>query len=218
MSSVFETVLSAARTVGERVGGFSFLFLLVPLAAFAALLTASFCSARARRLPKAWFLRLSDLCLCLFFACSAAGRPESAVLLAAVALAGKALSIALYWLLHAPRPRRKKRAPLPAEDEAEEGSPPVPQPVPPMPQPPKVRCFSEEEGVRIDKDVRLGPVLAALERLRSLPLGAGDRLETQKTEELLRVYRAKGDLSAAEADTLNDIFASLLKMLAKYGA
>ena len=79
-----------------------------------------------------------------------------------------------------------------------------------------MRCFSEGVRVCVDKDVRLEHIFSVLERLKEMPLGAGDRLEAQKMEEMLRVYRAKTELSAAEADALNDILASLLKMMAKY--
>ena len=59
---------------------------------------------------------------------------------------------------------------------------------------------------------------SVLEKLRSLPLSAGDRLESEKYFDLLTVYRTKGNLCAEEARSLNDILASLLKMLAKYDA
>ena len=54
------------------------------------------------------------------------------------------------------------------------------------------------------------------ERLKELPLGAGDRLEAEKMSELLNIYHGKGDLAPAESQTLNDILAALLKMMAKY--
>ena len=79
-----------------------------------------------------------------------------------------------------------------------------------------MRCFSDDDRVTLEKDVRLGHVSAALERLLSLPLGAGDRLEAQKMSDLLAVYRAKGELSGREADALNDVLAAVLKMMAKY--
>ena len=40
--------------------------------------------------------------------------------------------------------------------------------------------------------------------------------EAEKMEELLRIYRDKGTLTPAEGETLNDILAALLKMMAKY--
>ena len=237
-----EELFAALSRLGRGAGPLALLPLAVPFAAFAAAFAASLGSARARRAQKRWFLYLSAGCCLLSFAlaapaASAPGAP------AALAAAGMAADIALYGLLHLPRGRRQKEARAAAESRSP--GPRVPGPPPPraagdlcadcgeepVPEgsgapasagpadcpPPKVCCF-EGEGVRLEQDVRLGPVTAAAERLRSLPLGAGDRLEVQKYEELLRVYRAKGVLSAAEADTLNDIFASFLKLLAKYGA
>lgn len=82
--------------------------------------------------------------------------------------------------------------------------------------PPKVRCFTDEGKLEVEKDVRLGHIQSVLERLKAMPLGAGDRLEAEKMGELLSVYRTKGELSAQEAAALNDILAALLKMMAKY--
>lgn len=102
-------------------------------------------------------------------------------------------------------------------DGAKSGAYPL-SPAPRASLPAMVRCFAEEPArpVVVEKDVRLGHIFSTLERLRDLPLSAGDRLEAQKTEELLTVYRAKGTLTSAEAETLNDILAALLKMMAKY--
>ena len=47
-------------------------------------------------------------------------------------------------------------------------------------------------------------------------LSPGDRLEAEKAQQLLTAYRAKRTLCAKEAETLNDILAALLKMMAKY--
>lgn len=124
------------------------------------------------------------------------------------------------------RPRSIPPAPPAGEGPAAFHAPPPLQPVPPappaaMPPPPAPPAAAppqpaREGSVVVERDVRLGHIFSALERLRDLPLSAGDRLEAQKTEELLTVYRAKGALSAAEAETLNDILAALLKMMAKY--
>ena len=59
-------------------------------------------------------------------------------------------------------------------------------------------------------------IFSVVERLKGVSLGAGDRLEVQKYEDLLTVYKSKNALSSEEAQTLNDILASLLKMMAKY--
>ena len=101
-----------------------------------------------------------------------------------------------------------------AEECVEIPAAPIDQDVPA--RPPMVRCFAGAEPVRIEKDVRLDHIYSVLERLKEMPLRPGDRLEAQKTGEMLDVYRAKGELSAEEADTLNDMLASLLKMMAKY--
>lgn len=111
------------------------------------------------------------------------------------------------------RPRPIPPAPPAGEGQAAFHAPPPLQPAPPAAAPPQP---AREGSVVVERDVRLGHIFTALERLRDLPLSAGDRLEAQKTEELLTVYRAKGALSAAEAETLNDILAALLKMMAKY--
>lgn len=82
-----------------------------------------------------------------------------------------------------------------------------------------VRCFGEPDAqtqAHPIKDVRLDYVLSVAQRLKDMPLGAGDRLEAEKMEELLRIYRDKGTLTPAEGETLNDILAALLKMMAKY--
>lgn len=82
-----------------------------------------------------------------------------------------------------------------------------------------VRCFGEPDAqtqAHPVKDVRLDYVLSVAQRLKDMPLGAGDRLEAEKMEELLRIYRDKGTLTPAEGETLNDILAALLKMMAKY--
>lgn len=234
-----EELFAALSRLGRWAGPLALLPLAVPFAAFAAAFAASLGSARARRAQKRWFLYLSAGCCLLSFALAAPAASAPG----ALAAAGMAADIGLYGLLHLPRGRRQKEARAAAESRSPVPRMPAPPPArsagalfadcgeEPVPAwggapasagpadcpPPKVCCF-EGEGVRLEQDVRLGPVTAAAERLRSLPLGAGDRLEVQKYEELLRVYRAKGVLSAAEADTLNDIFASFLKLLAKYGA
>lgn len=114
------------------------------------------------------------------------------------------------------RPRSIPPAPPAGEGQAAFHAPPPLQPAPPAAAPPQPDPPAREGSVVVERDVRLGHIFSALERLRDLPLSAGDRLEAQKTEELLTVYRAKGALSAAEAETLNDILAALLKMMAKY--
>lgn len=219
LSSFFEAVVSFARTAGERAGGFCFLPLAAPAALFLVLLAVRLC-LRSRPAFR-WFAAVSDVCILLFAALALAGERD-VLPLAAYALAGKALYLLLNLPLACPmraRVRKKKRFD-PAEEEEVLGPQSLPaarKDAPPESRPAKVCCFGdEEERVQVDKDVRLGPARTLLERLRAMPLGAGDRLETEKTGELLSVYGDKGSLTAAEAETLNDIMASLLKMLARY--
>ena len=153
--------------------------------------------------------------------CAVSHRRERETLLSflALALADRAACTLLYALLFVPlrrekRSKKEKRKPRAEEffDLQGEGPSLSEQPN----KPAMVRCYAEEDRVSVEKDVRLGHIFSVLERLKDLPLGAGDRLETEKFREMLEVYRAKGDLTAKEAETLNDILASLLKMMAKY--
>lgn len=230
LSSFFEAVVSFARAAGERTGGFCFLPLAAPAALFLVLLAVRLC-LRSRPAFR-WFAALSDVCILLFAALALAGERD-VLPLAAYALAGKAVYIALNLSLVLPlrpRKRRKKRPDFSEEEQplfapCGEGASsalsfaPASAACPPADgvRPQKICCFGEEEErVLVDRDVRLGPARTLLERLRAMPLGAGDRLETEKTAELLSVYEGKGSLTSAEADALNDIMASLLKMLARY--
>ncbi len=192
----------------------------LPVAVFAVLAAVSV----RRRVSRAGYLLFSCACLSLFLALFLAAG-EAVLPALSIALCAFALYALLAGILCLIRPKRsrphaaKKRRP-PEEDASEEGDTPAPSPsLPPSPVPAlprKVRCLSGAERVVVGEDVRLGHIFSVLERLRSLPLGAGDGLEAQKAEDLLEVYRGKGDLSPEEARTLNDILASLLKMLAKY--
>ncbi len=202
-----------------------------PYAAFAAAAAVCACKRSLRARSKSWFLYLCCACcaLSVWFAVFSLG--DAAVVGAASAFAAFALSLGLYGALclfgrqkGAKKPKRKKRAPLPEEFLEEE---PAPQTVRPEQgaggRPQFVRCFGSSPGEsereappRPLKDVRLDYVLSVAERLREMPLGAGDRLETEKMSELLQIYRNKGELSAKECETLNDMLAALLKMMAKY--
>ena len=91
----------------------------------------------------------------------------------------------------------------------------TPPPPPAEGMPAKVLCCEERE-TEGEKDVRLGHIIGVMERLKQLPLSPGDRLEAEKAQQLLTAYRAKRTLCAKEAETLNDILAALLKMMAKY--
>ena len=86
-------------------------------------------------------------------------------------------------------------------------------------RPPKVDCFGEApEGEETADDLgelRLSHVQDLLARLRSAPLTAGDRLETDVLARSLDVYRKK-NLTADEVRSLNDCLATVLKLTAKY--
>lgn len=69
---------------------------------------------------------------------------------------------------------------------------------------------SGEQGIQFEH------IAKTLENLRRQKLTTGDRLECKKIEEILRLYAAKKQLTTAEIRLLNDILASLLKMMAKY--
>lgn len=198
------------------------ILLLLPLATFAAYFPLLLCVGNIRKRSRVWYLVEGDACLFLLLAlylCHSDLQDAAPVL--ALFLCAKVFYLLLYGAVclvpaqKREKKRKKPRLPAAVADEEELASvPAAPESAPLRPQ--KVRCFSEGARVYVDKDVRLEHIFSVLERLKEMPLGAGDRLESQKMEDLLRVYRAKTELSAAEADALNDILASLLKMMAKY--
>lgn len=221
-SAVIEGLPAAVRAAGRALlcDASALILLAFPLAAF--VVFALLC--RFRTAPRGAYLALSSACAALFAALfPAAGEPAEPAL--CVALAAWAVYALLFCVLlfirrRKHRPERRKGPSRAGEEEEEErtegqeGTPRLSAPVPGLPR--KVRCFAQGGRVVVGEDVRLGHAFSVLERLLSLPLGAGDRLEAQKAEDLLSVYRGKGELSAEEARALNDVLASLLKMLAKY--
>lgn len=221
-SAVIEGLPAAVRAAGRALlcDASALILLAFPLAAF--VVFALLC--RFRTAPRGAYLALSSACAALFAALfPAAGEPAEPAL--CVALAAWAVYALLFCVLlfirrRKHRPERRKGPSRAGEEEEEvrtegqEGTPRLSAPVPELPR--KVRCFAQGGRVVVGEDVRLGHAFSVLERLLSLPLGAGDRLEAQKAEDLLSVYRGKGELSAEEARALNDVLASLLKMLAKY--
>lgn len=229
--SVWESVLSFAEAAGEYFCDISALsLLLLPAAVFLVwfVLCASCRGVRAR--SKTAYLFVSDISIFLFCALALFARQELEAVIG-VALVFRAAYFPFYGILCLFRPKpeitenlkkkeqrknkkRKEASPLPESDKPLLASDlPQAEPMPRM-----VRCFERTDpGIVVEQDVRLGHIFLVLERLKNLPLGAGDRLEAQKYEDLLSVYRNKGNLSSAEAQTLNDILASLLKMMAKYG-
>lgn len=219
---VFERMLGLFRGAGEAFCDASVLaLLLLPAVVFLpAFFLYLFCK-KFRPRTKAWYPILGDVCLFLLLALFlVGGDAEDVFPVLALLLCAKAAYLLLFGALclipAEKRPKQpKKRTPAEEEwSEITESAPPERRPESCRPQ--KIRCFTDGACVRVDKDVRLDHIASVLERLKELPLGAGDRLETQKIEELFGVYRAKGELSAKEADTLNDVLASLLKMMAKY--
>ena len=221
-SAVIEGLPAAVRAAGRALlcDASALILLAFPLAAF--VVFALLC--RFRTAPRGAYLALSSACAALFAALfPAAGEPAEPAL--CVALAAWAVYALLFCVLlfirrRKRRPERRKGPSRAGEEEEEErtegqeGTSRLSAPVPELPR--KVRCFAQGGRVVVGEDVRLGHAFSVLERLLSLPLGAGDRLEAQKAEDLLSVYRGKGELSAEEARALNDVLASLLKMLAKY--
>ena len=219
---IFERIVGFFGDAGGAFCDISVLILLLlPLATFAAYFPLLLCIGKVRQTSRVWYLVGGDVCLFLLLALYLCrGDLQDAAPVLALFLCAKVVYLLLYGAVclvpAQKREKTKKKPRLPAAAEEEEFfvPPPVSESDPPRPQ--KVRCFSESARVCVDKDVRLEHIFSVLERLKEMPLGAGDRLEAQKMEEMLRVYRAKAELSAAEADAINDILASLLKMMAKY--
>ena len=182
-------------------------------------------SPRLRALPLRPLHAAADVCLLLYL-CLCLLHPQLRPRLyaaAALILLEKLALCALLTLLRLPG-RKKRRSPRPAAPplQAEPAASPLQPPPPPPPpaegMPAKVLCCEEREEreTEVEKDVRLGHIFGVLERLKQLPLSPGDRLEAEKAQQLLAAYRAKRTLCAKEAETLNDILAALLKMMAKY--
>lgn len=181
------------------------------------------CIPRLRALPLRPLQAAADVCLLLYL-CLCLLHPQLRPRLyaaAALILLEKLALCALFPLLRLPG-RIKGRNPRPAAPplQAEPAAPPHLQPPSPPAEgmPAKVLCCEgqEERETEVEKDVRLGHIFGVLERLKQLPLSPGDRLEAEKAQQLLTAYRAKRTLCAKEAETLNDILAALLKMMAKY--
>ena len=177
---------------------------------------------RLRALPLRPLHAAADVCLLLYL-CLCLLHPQLRPRLyaaAALILLEKLALRALLTLLRLPG-RKKRRSPRPAAPplQAEPAASPLQPPPPPAEgMPAKVLCCEgqEERETEVEKDVRLGHIFGVLERLKQLPLSPGDRLEAEKAQQLLTAYRAKRTLCAKEAETLNDILAALLKMMAKY--
>ena len=230
-TDILERIAEIAAEAGKGFqDAWALLLLVSPLALFAGYVIVYFSNADARGRGKSAFVAFSDVCVFAFAALAvcayAPEEAERAILYVGVALAAKAAYLVLYGALSlfpkkksGPKPAAKPRVAeyvdmseqFPPAVGAQRGS-----------ELKKVRCFTEPEyaGDEYDSyasDVRLDHIFSVVERLKGVSLGAGDRLEVQKYEDLLTVYKSKNALSSEEAQTLNDILASLLKMMAKYG-
>ena len=82
---------------------------------------------------------------------------------------------------------------------------------------------SEEERKRVEiavtmkeMDVRLEYVRRTISKLKALPLTPADRLAVNRISKTVTFYGLKNALAPDETRRLNDCFASLLKMQAKY--
>ena len=222
---VLEALLRGVERCGAAFGDAVVLPLLIfPVAAGAAWLILGLIVRRVRGLSRRWYPIVCNLCLgaaaCLALA---GGSREQLLPFGALLLAEKLACVCFAvcgWPVSERRAKPRKAArPEPPGSPRGRSAEPLACPEEPAvspPMPAKICCFAEEPPLKVEKDVRLGHIFSVLERLKELPLGAGDRLEAQKTEELLTVYRTKGALSPKEAETLNDILAALLKMMAKY--
>lgn len=213
---ISEQILSFLEEAGGAAGDAVLLALLAaPFAILAAWCILRLCRPGLRKLSSRWVCTAGDICLLLFL-CLCLLRPQLRERLYAAAVLAVLLRLLLFALsplLRLPFAKRARRQPQPAPPPQE----PAPEPAAePAPLPAKVRCYEEERPVVIEKDVRLGHIFTVLERLKRLPLSPGDRLEIEKTEQLLTIYRTKEVLNAKEAETLNDILAVLLKMMGKY--
>ena len=228
MVHISETILRWLEETAAACGdGVLLALLAAPPLLFLLAFALRLCIPRLRALPLRPLHAAADVCLLLYL-CLCLLHPQLRPRLyaaAALILLEKLALCALFPLLRLPK-RKKRRSPrhaappLQAEPAASPLQPPPLQPTPPPAEgmPAKV-LFCEEREDReseVEKDVRLGHIFGVLERLKQLPLSPGDRLEAEKAQQLLTAYRAKRTLCAKEAETLNDILAALLKMMAKY--
>lgn len=229
-TDILERIAEIAAEAGKGFqDAWALLLLVSPLALFAGYVIVYFSNAEARGRGKSAFVAFSDVCVFAFAALAvcayAPEEAERAILYVGVALAAKAAYLVLYGALSL-FPKKKsgsKPAAKPRVAEYVDMSEQFPPAVGAQrgTELKKVRCFTEPEyaGDEYDSyasDVRLDHIFSVVERLKGVSLGAGDRLEVQKYEDLLTVYKSKNALSSEEAQTLNDILASLLKMMAKY--
>lgn len=229
---ILDTIERTARAAGEWfTDAFALCLLCAPAVLFIGYAIVYIANANARGKGKGAFLVFGDLCAIGFAALAVcAFEFRQAVLYVGVALALKGAVLILYGALSCfPRKRETGKAQpkkIPAAEYVDMSAE-YPAPVSASASvretvaPAKVRCYTDpvytdEVRETFSSDVRLDHIFSVVEQLKGVSLGAGDRLQVQKYEDLLTVYKNKGALSAEEAQTLNDILASLLKMMAKY--
>lgn len=227
MKDISNFILKTIENVENNFNvGWAIFIAALPNVLFLGYLTVYFSNRNARNRGRAVFSAFSDICtylfcaLCLFSAYVKLDI-EFGVLSIGFALVLKAEYLLLYGILsvfpsYKEKPRKKRN-----EGEYFDLSNDYPvYTANSVLEPKKVRCYSEEipetECAAYPSDVRLNHIFSVIERLKGASLGAGDRLEIEKYEELLTVYKNKTLLSSEEAQTLNDILASLLKLMAKY--
>ena len=73
-----------------------------------------------------------------------------------------------------------------------------------------------EKTENIENTLSLSHAQKLLARLREMPLSTADRLETEEMSRLLSTYTHKDTLTTGDMRTVNDTFAYLLKLSAKY--
>ena len=66
------------------------------------------------------------------------------------------------------------------------------------------------------KEIKLDYVQKMVARLKSTPLSASDRLETERLSRLVNLYSVSENLSVSDLRSLNDCMLKLLKLSAKY--
>lgn len=84
--------------------------------------------------------------------------------------------------------------------------------------PPKTVKPQKEEKTEqtLNSGVRLDYALAVTENLLNKNLGKSDKMELEKLKITLNTLKARGTLTPAEGEILNDNFNALLKLMAKY--
>lgn len=216
---LLDVVSSLSRFAGALFcDAFIFPLLLLPSAVSLVCFVLRLAFVRLRKFSVRWVFYLSAVSL-LFYAAVASLSGKAVGVLAFIGFFAAACDLVCASFLFLPFPRRKRKACK--KKKAEELARSVRESEEPViipSLPPKIDCFGENDRVVVEKDVRLGHVRSALNRLRGLQLGASDRLEAEKMSDLLSVYEAKGTLCGKEADALNDVLSCTLKMMAKYDA